>query len=78
MSNEKYICHLCGSQMYWTGYVSQDLNNKHYCDVLYQYRCGNHDCRYESKYKRLDSAGIRVKNMIDAEAMRHFRDERRV
>lgn len=74
MTNEKYICPLCGNEMHWTGYISQDTNNKKYRSILYKYRCGIPSCGYEKKYKRLDSAGIIVKNMIDAEGMEYRRN----
>lgn len=35
MNNEKYSCPLCGNTMYWTGNISQNMNNKRYCSILY-------------------------------------------
>lgn len=59
MNNEKYSCPLCGNTMYWTGNISQNMNNKRYCSILYQYRCVGPNCIYESKYEQLDSSAIR-------------------
>ena len=43
---EKRICPKCGSEMYWTGMISQNLDTKG-CGILYLFRCIK--CRYESK-----------------------------
>lgn len=65
MSDEKYICPRCGNEMSWTGNISQDLSEKRYCAVVFEYECRNFKCLYKSKYNQLDSAGMRHKNMID-------------
>lgn len=65
MGVEKYICPMCGKEMFWTGYVSQNLKEKRWCSLLYEYKCENIGCGYKTKYDSLDSAGNRAKEMID-------------
>ncbi len=65
MSDKNYICPRCNSEMYWTGNIRQDIKEKRWCKILYQYRCNDPRCRYESNYDNLDSSGIRIKHMID-------------
>ncbi len=54
MSNETYICPICGTKMCWTGDVSQNPNEKRWCSVVYHYQCRNVDCRHKSTYEELD------------------------
>lgn len=65
MSNKKYICPRCNNIMYWTGEICQNPNETRWCSALYQYKCINLNCRYESRYDELDSAGLHHKEMID-------------
>ena len=65
MGSEKYICPRCGKEMIWTGDVCQDLKESYCGAILFVYKCGNYDCNYMTKYKRLDSAGEQSKYKID-------------
>ena len=65
MNKEKYICPICGEEMSWTGNVSQNLDEKRWSSLLYEYQCRNGRFEYKTKYKQLDTAGIKVQEKID-------------
>lgn len=60
MRDNKYTCPICGEKMCWTGDICQNPNENRWCSVLYVYQCRNIDCRYKSKYEKLDSAAERL------------------
>ena len=68
LSGEKYTCPVCGTEMIWTGDISQDLK-KNYCAILFVYRCRNYNCNHKAKYERLDSDGEQLKYLDDMSMM---------